>query len=139
MISTTDPVFARRMLERAIAMQTKPTLDTAAVDDLMTIALSTGTGGDPILGSDLNKAASIGWQWKSSLTSDQYNLGGGAGKTLTRDQWFSHCMSLAAQYAIGAHGVIDGGASAVPGDTVGTVTTLHLNYLTDEYLYETTS
>lgn len=113
MISTTDPVFARRMLERAIAHQTKPTLDTAAVTDLMAIAVTTGTGGGPNVytGVGLNKAASIGWQWKSALTSDQYDLGGGAGKTLDRSQWFAHCMAMAASYAQGAQGVLDGGAS----------------------------
>ncbi len=113
MISTADPGFARRMLERAIAHQTKPTLDTAAVDDLMAIAVTSGTGGDPDVytGVGLNRAASIGWQWKSAIVSDQYDLGGGAGKTLDRSQWYSHCMRMAADFAAGAKGVLDGGAA----------------------------
>jgi len=110
-ISTDDPVFARRMLERAIAMQTTPTLDTAAVNDLMAIAVTTGTGGDPDIytGADLNRAASIGWQWKDGLTSNQYDLGGGERK-LTRSQWNGVCRRNAADYATGFKTVIgDGG------------------------------
>lgn len=108
-----DQAFARRMLERAIALGTVPTLDTAAVDDLMAIATITDgdTGAPSWTGVSLNRAASIGWQWKAGLTSDQYDLGGGVGKTLSRDQWFGHCMQLAADYAIGAKGVLDGGSS----------------------------
>lgn len=109
-MSITDAALARRFLERAIAHQTNPALDTATVDDLMTIAASLDTDGVTTLytGADLNRAASMGWQFKAGLTSDQYDLGGGPGKTLTRSQWFDHCMSMSASYASGAMNVLGG-------------------------------
>ncbi len=109
----TDPGLARRLLERAIATTTKPTLSTVEVDDLMALASSVDANGATVYTSaDLNRSASIGWQTKAGLTSDQYDLGGGTGKTLDRSQWFDHCMRLSASYASGAMGVVGVTASS---------------------------
>ncbi len=109
----TDPALARRLLERAIATTTKPTLSIVEVDDLMALASSQDANGATVYTSaDLNRSASIGWQTKAGMTSDQYDLGGGTGKTLDRSQWFDHCMRLSASYASGAMGVVGVSASS---------------------------
>lgn len=97
-----DAALARRLLEAAVAIDTKPALTSAQVDDLMTLAASADEFGDPVYtDTGLNKAASVGWQIKSGLTSDQYDLGAGQGRTLDRSQWFAHCREMADAYASG--------------------------------------
>lgn len=98
-----DATTARAMLEDAIALGTTPTLTTAQVDRAFALASSLDTDGVTILyqAKDLNKSAAWCWNMKAGLTSDQYNLGGGSGKTLTRDQWFQHCLTMAQAYGTG--------------------------------------
>lgn len=104
-----DAALARRLLESAIAMNTNPTLTEAQVDDLMTLAASEDDDLNTVyVDVDLNRAASLGWSWKAGMTSDQYDLGGGPGKTLTRSQWFEHCQQMSRSYASGALGVVGG-------------------------------
>jgi hypothetical protein len=105
----TDAALARRLMERAVAMTTNPTLDAAQVDDLMTLAESLDADANTVYtDADLNRAASIGWLWKAGLTSDQYDLGGGQGRTLTRSQWYDHCTQLANAYGNGTLNVLGG-------------------------------
>src|SRR5690606_21402158 len=97
-----DAALARRLLEAAVAIDTKPALSSAQVDDLMTLAASADEYGDPVYTDEgLNKAASVGWEIKSGLTSDQYDLGAGKGRTLDRSQWIAHCREMAGAYAPG--------------------------------------
>ena len=114
----TDATTARYLLEQALAMTTRPTLDAAQVDALMMFAASTDavTLGTVYTAASLDAAAAKGWEWKQGLVSDQYDLGGGAGKTLDRSQWFDHCMRMAAGYADGTFSVLGGGGN-VAGST----------------------
>jgi len=100
-----DAVTARALLEDALALTSKPTLTTAQVDRAFALASSLNDAGEVVhISADLNRSAAWGWNIKAGLTSDQYDLGGGERK-LTRDQWFQHCMTLAAAYASGAMSV----------------------------------
>jgi len=123
MQQTTDAAFARRMLELALGVTTKPALDPVVVDDLMMIAVTMSDAGNPDIytGAGLNRAASIGWQAKSALTSDQYDLGGGSGITLDRSQWFAHCMTMAALFGSGGRGVLDGGGTGTRRSGIGSI------------------
>lgn len=97
-----DAVTARAMLEDAIALATKPTLATAQVDRAFNLASSLDASGNVVyLSKDLNKAAAWCWNIKAGLVSDQYSLGAGTGVTLTRDQWYQHCLQLAQGYGSG--------------------------------------
>ena len=111
----TDELFARRMLEAALGGE--PALTEERVDDLMILAVSLDETFVPVYTeANLNRAASLAWQQKAALTADQYDLGGGAGKTLDRSQWFDHCMRMAAGYADGTFSVLGGGGN-VAGST----------------------
>lgn len=104
-----DAALARRLLEAAVAMTTNPALSATQVDDLMVIAASLDDDLNTVYTSgDLNRAASLGWSWKAGLISDQYDIGGGTGKTLTRSQWFDHCQRMSDLYRTGAMGVLGG-------------------------------
>lgn len=134
----TDAVTARALLEDALALTSNPTLTIAQVDRAFGLASSLNAAGEVIyISADLDRAAAWGWNIKAGLTSDQYDLGGGSGKTLKRSQWQAACERIASKYGYGVWSVT--GDVVTAGDTAGTVTTLHLNYLTDEYPYETTS
>lgn len=101
----TDAVLARRLLDAALGGL--PALEPERMDDLMLLATSLDESGSvQYTERDLNRAASLGWQWKAGLTANQYDLGGGSGKTLDRSQWFDHCMRMAAGYADGAFSVM---------------------------------
>lgn len=107
MTTLTDAALARRLLERAIANTTAPALDAATVDDLLMLAASTDAEGNTVYtDADLDRAAALGWQMKAGLTSNQYDLGGGAGVTLDRSQWFAHCVQMSERYASGAMSVL---------------------------------
>lgn len=111
----TDEAFARRMLEAALGGE--PQLASERIDDLMILAVSLDdeTFEAVYTEANLNRAASRGWQDKAALTADQYDLGGGAGKTLDRSQWHKHCMQMAAWYADGTFSVLGGGGSVAGG------------------------
>lgn len=100
----TDPATAERLLRNALGG--KPELTAEQVADLMTIAASDVDGETVYTGPGLNKAAALGWSWKSALQASQYDLGGGQGRTLDRSQWFAHCEHMRSLYASGAASVI---------------------------------
>lgn len=104
---SSNAVTARALLEDALALTTKPTLTTAQVNRAFSLASSLDIDGVTVryTATDLNRAAAWGWNVKAGLTSDQYDLKGGQGKELTRDQWFQHCMTMAARYGSGAMSV----------------------------------
>ena len=112
MLATTDAAFARRRLEKALAMNTQPTLTSADVDDLMVIAATVevidGVEVTTYTSAGLNAAAEAGWQDKAGLTSDRYDLGGGPGRTLNESQWHVHCALMADRYKTGSWSVLGG-------------------------------
>ena len=126
----TDATTARYLLEQALAMTTRPTLDAAQVDALMMFAASTDavTLGTVYTAASLDAAAAKGWEWKTGLVSDQYDLGGGNGRTLTRSQWFDHCERMANAYATGRKSVADSPRRA------GGIGTIELTTWPDEVL-----
>ena len=103
----TNAATARLLLEDALALATKPTLSTAQVDRAFALASSLDLDGVTVLytAANLNRSAAWGWNVKAGLTSAQYDIGGQGGSTLTRDQWFQHCMTMAAMYGSGAMSV----------------------------------
>ena len=110
----TDEAFARRMLEAALGGE--PQLTAERIDDLMILAVSLNEVFEAVYTEgNLNRAASRGWQDKVALTADQYDIGGGAGKTLDRSQWQAHCYRMAAAYADGTFSVLGGGGNVAGG------------------------
>lgn len=108
----TDADYAERMLRAALGGE--PELSDPQIADLMTLATSQSEdGADVFTEHDLNRAISVGWQNRAGLVTNQYDLGGGTGKTLDRSQWFDHCMRMAAGYADGTYSVL--GAPGVAG------------------------
>lgn len=106
-MTLTDAALARRRLEAALAMGTKPTLSSTDVDDLLMQAASTDADGNTVYtGEALNAAAASGWAQKAGMTSDQYDMGGGPGKTLDRSQWQATCERLAEKYSMGRLNVL---------------------------------
>lgn len=92
-----DAVVARQLLERAVGMATKPTLAESDIDLLMSTVVVDGV----YTSAGLNRAAALGWEWKSNMVTDQYDLGGGNGKYLTRNQWWQQCRATANAYRNG--------------------------------------
>lgn len=132
MATLTDEALARRMLERAIANTTNPALDARAVNDLMTMAASTVTNADGSTSTvyteaKLNGAAATGWDWKAGLTSDQYDLGGGSGVTLTRSQWQETCEKRAERFRTGLSSVL---AESKTGRGIGSITLVNSGTVT---------
>ena len=117
----TDAALARRLVENALGGT--PALTEAQFDDLLALALTLADDGVtvtyPVPG--LQRAASLGCQWKASLTADKYDLGGGSGKTLDESQWFDHWMRLSGAYATGAMHVT--GATSARGG-IGSIRTI---------------
>ena len=131
MATLTDAALARRMVERAVAMTTTPTLDAEQVDDLMTLAASLDADLATVYTeADLNRAVAVGWGWKAGMVSDQYDLGGGPGRTLTRDQWYQHCREQAAMYQRGALSVL--GGTGRGGSGIGVISLVSADYVDTE-------
>lgn len=99
---------ARQLLDRAAGSTTKPTLSEADMLLLMDVAAVDGV----YTSAGLNKAAALAWDWKSNLVTDQYDLGGGNGKYLTRHQWWEQCRATAEMYRNGSK-TVDGTPSGM--------------------------
>lgn len=110
MAALTNPLTARDLLERALAMDTKPALASSDVDLLFQLATTEVDGVPTWTGADLNKVAAIGWNWKAGLTSDKFNIGGN--RSLSLSDWHKHCKEMANAYATGQMGVLDGGTGS---------------------------
>ncbi len=80
------------------------------MDLLMTVAAVDGV----YTSAGLNKSAALAWEWKSNLVTDQYDLGGGNGKYLTRHQWWEQCRATAEAYRNGTK-TVDGEGGNVLG------------------------
>jgi hypothetical protein len=96
-----DVVTARALFEDAIGMGSTPAFTTAQVDRYFALAETSGT----YPAAALNLAAAAAWDAKASITADQYDLGAGGGRELTRSQWHVFCLNRAAAYRSGAASV----------------------------------
>lgn len=121
----TDAVQAKALLEQALAMTTRPTLEAAQVTLLMELAVDADA---TYTAASLNSAAARGWMWKAGLTSDQYDIGGQGGSKLTRSQWFDHCREMAAAYGSGALSVTGEFRSGAGIGTIGMITSTSADY-----------
>src|SRR5690606_1525877 len=100
---------ARALLERAIASSSSPALDESDVDLLLRLAESQDELGEVVYPVDkLNARAATGWAWKAGLTAESYDMGGGAGVTLSESQWHKHCRDMAQAYRDGTYSVTGG-------------------------------
>jgi hypothetical protein len=127
-----DAALARTLLEAALATEAKPALTAAQVEVLLGMAVETGDGGaEGYTREGLNRAAALGWNWKTALVSEVYELSAGEGRTLKRQQWFDQCREMARLYGTGEMDVVTG---AMPGaehgePTGGTVVELLMPFL----------
>ncbi len=98
-----DPTVARNRLQRMVAYDSRPSLTTAEVDDLVIIAKVADSEGRAITDAawvptyDLNKAAAEGWRWKAGKVAAKFRVQGG-GQALARDQVHRHCMRMIEVY-----------------------------------------
>lgn len=115
-----DPITDIDLAERLLlnALGGTPELMTDQIADLMGIAGSLDENGETVYTSaGLNAAASTGWAWKSALTSDMYDIGGGQGVRLDESQWFEHCERKRESYLNGKASVTGKGVGRRPGIT----------------------
>ena len=107
MTTYTDAALVDTLIRNALGPGSTPELEDEQYDALVDLAMPDGIGD----GESLQRAAVVGWGWKSALTADQYDLKAASGASLTRDQWFQHCLQMASAYR--------SGALSVDGSTVG--------------------
>lgn len=101
-MATYAEATALDLLSAAIALDAKPALMPAQIELLMLVASTVDdTGATIYTSAGLNRAAATGWNFKAGLTADQYEIGGGPGRTLKRAEWHDHCVAMAASYATG--------------------------------------
>lgn len=123
----TDPLTseadARTFLERAVAHTTVPVLSPDEVDDLVRLA---GTLTDDLTmeysGVDLNRAASLGWQWKAGKVASDFTVSLTDGMKFNRAEVYEHCMVMSADFALGRKSVL---GTSLPGRSrsgIGSVT-----------------
>lgn len=115
----TDPITveadARRLLERAVAADTAPTLTTAEVDDLLLMAEDSATWP----GTGLNGAAATGWRWKAGKVSEDFTVSLENGVKFAQEQVYQHCRDMERAYLSGTASVLGtprrrGGIVSVP-------------------------
>jgi hypothetical protein len=100
-----DLATARRLLENMVAASIRPILSADDIDDLLTqyaqIADSSRRApSDPdwVPTFDLNRAAAVGWEWKSNRVADLYSISDN-GQTLDRGKIYDHCVERSKYYA----------------------------------------
>lgn len=109
----TDPVLAASLL--ASALGGRPELTPDQLAQLLALASTTDSETEVVSWErrGMNRAAAIGWNWKSALLADQYDLAGGGGTSLTRSQWFDHCAKMGRAYGSGSMDVLEGSGGAI--------------------------
>ena len=124
----TDAVTARAFFEDAIGFGSTPSLTEAQVDRYFGLAEDDGY----YTASSLNMAAAAAWDAKANLTADQYDIGGGPGRTLDRSQWHQFCKARAAEYRAGIASVTGTDVSDTlgPDAAYGQTVTVYGNFLT---------
>lgn len=98
---------AQALIEKATAAGEKPALSSGDIALLVTMAASTNDDDATVYTvADLNRMASLGWQWKAGAASSQFKVGVGPGKSFELNQIYEHCTQMAASYASGQLSVI---------------------------------
>lgn len=128
-MSYTEADLVETLIQNAIGYGSTPELEDEQIEQLVSLAMPTGEG----TSETLQRAAIVGWGWKSALLANQYDLKAASGASLTRHQWFDHCIQMAAAYR--------SGALSVDGETIGNdlddagfgVVTVSSHFLTDGY------
>ena len=126
---SSNAVTARALLEDALALGTNPTLSPAQVNRAFDLASSLNISGEVIyVSADLNRAAAWGWNLKAGMTTDQYDLGGQGGSSLTRSQWHDHCVRMANAYGSGTMSVTGASTGRSGIGAIGLTTELSRDY-----------
>ena len=103
----TDLATARSLIEKATAWTADPALTEADVDMLVTLATTQDdAGADQWTVADLNRVASLGWNWKAGTASQEIKVGVGSGKTFESQMVYDHCLQMAAAYGNGSLSVV---------------------------------
>lgn len=102
----TDAVTARRLLERAVEMNTVPVLTAAEIDDLMEIAADDDDGTTVYTAQHLNDAAATGWQLKMNKVSSDFTVTLEDGVKFNREQVLDRCERIRDAYLSGRASVI---------------------------------
>ncbi len=124
-----DAVTARALLEDALALGTSPTLSPAQVNRAFDLASSLNDVGEVIyVSAALNRAAAWGWNLKAGMTTNQYDLGGQGGSSLTRSQWHDHCLRMANAYGAGVMSVTGSSTGRSGIGSIGLTTELSRDY-----------
>jgi hypothetical protein len=115
-----DGALARMLLEGALASGTKPMLTAEQVETLLALAGVRDTEGNvSYTRASLNRAAAMGWNWKTGLTSDAFEIAAGEGRSLKRQQWFDQCREMARMYGTGEMDVLRGASEAEAAEGAG--------------------
>ena len=91
-------------LRRMVAYDVAPTLDEAAMDDMVTMRQLADVDGyapsedDWTPTYDLNRGAAEGWRWKAAATAARFDFEADGG-SFKRDQILQHCLEMAKRYA----------------------------------------
>jgi hypothetical protein len=107
-----DETTARNTLAEMVGMDDVPTLSPAAFELLVDYARVRDPYGLHPDDSgwtatwNLHRAASRGWKWKAGKLASQYQVSGG-GQSLSRQQWWEHCIAMSDQYKSGNIGSIE--------------------------------
>ncbi len=124
-----NAVTARALLDDALALGTSPTLSLAQVNRAFDLASSLNAVGEVIyVSADLNRAAAWGWNLKAGMTTDQYDLGGQGGSSLTRSQLHDHCKEMARLYGSGVLSVTGASTSRSGIGSIGLTTDISRGY-----------
>ncbi len=103
----TDATLARTLLEKATAYDSAPVLTAAEVTTLLAQASSLNDAGATVYsGANLNRAASIGWQWKAGKVAGYMTTALPDGMKFNREQVYEHCLTMATRYGTGELSVI---------------------------------
>ncbi len=125
----TNALTARALLEDALALGTSPSLSPAQVNRAFDLASSLNDVGEVIyVSAALNRAAAWGWNLKAGMTTNQYDLGGQGGSSLTRSQWHDHCVRMANAYGAGVMSVTGASTGRSGIGSIGLTTELSGNY-----------
>ncbi len=125
----TNALTARALLEDALALGTSPSLSPAQVNRAFDLASSLNDVGEVIyVSAALNRAAAWGWNLKAGMTTNQYDLGGQGGSSLTRSQWHDHCVRMANAYGAGVMSVTGASTGRSGIGSIGLTTELSRDY-----------
>jgi hypothetical protein len=118
---------ARYLLEQATAAAVLPGLTSTEISALLDMAASLTTDTPPATvytGRDLNRTASLGWQWKANKVSGDFTISLEGGMRFSREQVYAHCVDRAAAFAVGTANVLTSGGGRMGITSIGLTTSL---------------